>query len=110
MKPTEYLSIVARTIATHGHRDYTAFQCAAANANQYSHYVTERVGELDSPEEIRDIVNHEKCVQQRAKEIAEVVREQIKLGLAIYLPGEKYFNPVVAVEYATLVAKFNSVE
>lgn len=81
MKAKEYLVLVARTISTHGHRDNKYFQDAAQDANFYSSR------------------NSDEAVV-----IANRVKATIKDGLAVYVPGALYFDPIVAVEYATLTA------
>lgn len=86
MTPQEYLTEVSRTIATHGHRGNGSFIEAA------------RTGSAGGATSYKNKYH-----------VAEYVRDRIKEGLQFYVPGAAYFEPTVAVEYAALVAKFNSV-
>lgn len=83
---SDYLAEVVRTVARYGHRDVTGFSRAITLANTYLGYSQEHPG------------------------YAERVREFLVMGQAQFVPGYKYFDATVAVEYAALVAKFNSLK
>ena len=88
MNANEYLKTVAITIATHGHRGNAGFIEAAHIAN----------GAIRHPTDAGDPM------------LAKAARDEVEKGLKYYQPIEEYFSPAVAVEYATLVAKFNTLE
>jgi len=86
MNAQQYLVHVARTIATHGHRDVREFQFCASQS---------QLKGLTEPMTVA---------------VANQVLATIGLGLKKYVPGAKYFDPIVAVEYATLTAHDNFTE
>lgn len=81
---SEYLAEVERTIATYGHRDVQGFMDAASTAHQGLNYSIELPG------------------------YAVRVRDFLLAGQQVFVPDYRYFDAHVAVEYAALVAKFNS--
>lgn len=81
---SEYLAEVSRTIATHGHRDVKKFMEAANKAQQALGFSIEVRG------------------------YATIVRDLLVEGQKTFKPGYQYFDATVAVEYAALVAKYNS--
>lgn len=83
---SDWLALVVRTISRYGHRDVTGFVRAVTLAKTYLGYSQELPG------------------------YAENVREFLVMGQARFTPDSKYFDATVAVEYATLLAKFNSIK
>jgi hypothetical protein len=88
MNAQEYLNKVARTIATLGHRENAQFRIAFEVASCHA-------GDDDSMAQVS---------------AANSINKQIVRGLKSYVPGAKYFDPIVAVEYATLTARDNFTE
>lgn len=81
MNADEYLTKVGRTIATHGHRGVREFEYAA---------MASHLAGTSTPPAQADLANK--------------VKRAIKNGLQSYVPGAQWFEPVVAVEYATLTS------
>lgn len=88
MNATQYLQEVIDTVASCGNQGNDGFLAAASVANQW-------LGVKLSPE-----------VQLSA---ARLAKDAVQAGLRQYVPGAKWFSPATAIEYASLVSKFNSI-
>jgi hypothetical protein len=86
---TEYLQLVIERIACHGHRDVDFFNQAASRAT------------VALNNNNNNNAAHRLCY---AKEVRDLIVE----GLKIFVPGYRYFDVTVGVDYAFLVAKYNS--
>ena len=86
MNVKQYVSLVAETVASLGHRDNVLFQKAAAMANDASTWPY-----------------YTPALQDRAVQCRDLIHD----GLQAYVPGAMWFDTATAKEYAALVTKFN---
>jgi hypothetical protein len=83
MNAKEYLVLVVNTVSRYGFRDVDEFKSAATLAQN---------------------TGSEPSIIGTREDAANRVKALIARGLNKYVPGAIYFDPIVAVEYATLTA------
>lgn len=89
---TQYLNEVQQTVCSLGHRDNQKFQEAVEAARRgLALFVA-----INPPPSVRHVM---------AKEVRNILKD----GLALFMPGAQWFDSTTAIQYACLLAKFNSV-